>query len=1253
MAEGDPRYQAFISYSHRDAAWGDWLHRALESYRIPAPPAARSSRPAIDVPERLYPIFRDREELPTSSDLGSMINEALADSRHLIVLCSPHSAVSRWVNEEITTFCRLRSPARVHRLVIDGDPEGREGERACYGEALRRLEEGSMPLAIDVREHPEPRNHAKLALVAALTGLPFEHVWDRDAKRRHRRLGLVAGGILALLAFAIPLAALAVLSRREAKRQEEVAVEARDEAGRQRSLAEAAERERRAVLAAAHAEEGWRAWDTQEDAATGLLWHVEALRLMSEGSAEAHAQRIRVRQFADRLELPPYLRFVERDAMTIVSRSGRVVADVGRSTIRIFDAHTGEPRGAPIAKNPEWRVTDLLEFAWAPDDRAFAMGHGTTILVWDVTGPGAPRELSTAEIPERIRFGEDGERLFVQQAGTITCLRVADGRSLFSMSDDSDISSWAWSRNGARCATGHADGRIRVWDATDGALLQTLTDPDAAAIESLSFGLADRWLVSADANGRLRLWRLDEGRAVLEPQWLPADLFVGEALFLTPDPTVLALFVSGHAAEWDPNTDKWTTVRGEGQLVPAFALSPDFGTLAVGGQPQVLRLLARPGYWHRRPKIRFPGWTFAVRFDGFGDHVTARTFDGLFGAWSADRRAGVAAVLTDDGEATAAAMTKDARLVATGSDRGFVTVWEGASGKVRTRTPRLAEAPVQRLAFSSDEGRLLIHLRDPQEDGVSAVWIWEHEASEAPERVALAEEAPPVLDVHFTGDGGLLALHADGVRLRGTEGAWTSALGGPASFIGLHRYLGADGRTLVVPDGSTLRIVDVATGETRSDAIRHDRRLHAFAIGPRGERIATASHDATARVWDARTGEPVGPPLRHQEWVFGVAFDPGGERLVTGSADRTAVLWDVETGARLLPAFPHHERVVFATFDPTGRWIATVTLDGSTRVWDAESGRPLSLPLGSGLYTAEEVLDRGWRATEGEAYFDHDGGRVLVLAAGGSARLYPLSPDERSLDELTDLAEFHAAGRLGDAGELQPLSLDGYRAHWERVRRWEPIALPYVPESQVTRFWRLVTLSEQHASHAAWAEAEAAAEAALETARLLEAWDPGNPRWIVMHVSGLDAARRVQNRKQDWPRTAAYAEEAVARCESLYRADPSRYARVLGNHYGYLGFAQFESGHRAASLGSQRRALELRREEAARSPDDLEVRFELGIGLAQVGRSLDPEDPGQRDEARRVFREALEVMRALGVQGDARAGNWLPELENRLRDLGD
>jgi len=87
------KYWAFISYSHADEAQAAWLHKELETYRVPRHFAGRSSRDE-QLPKRLFPIFRDREELAGASDLSTKIKEALLQSRYLIVVCSPQSAVS-------------------------------------------------------------------------------------------------------------------------------------------------------------------------------------------------------------------------------------------------------------------------------------------------------------------------------------------------------------------------------------------------------------------------------------------------------------------------------------------------------------------------------------------------------------------------------------------------------------------------------------------------------------------------------------------------------------------------------------------------------------------------------------------------------------------------------------------------------------------------------------------------------------------------------------------------------------------------------------------------------------------------------------------------------------------------------------------------------------------------------------------------------------------------------------------------------
>ena len=60
------KYKAFLSYSHRDKSWADWLHRRLETYKFPKN-ITESTLPS------LRPIFRDREELPVSSNLSGVV----------------------------------------------------------------------------------------------------------------------------------------------------------------------------------------------------------------------------------------------------------------------------------------------------------------------------------------------------------------------------------------------------------------------------------------------------------------------------------------------------------------------------------------------------------------------------------------------------------------------------------------------------------------------------------------------------------------------------------------------------------------------------------------------------------------------------------------------------------------------------------------------------------------------------------------------------------------------------------------------------------------------------------------------------------------------------------------------------------------------------------------------------------------------------------------------------------------------------
>jgi hypothetical protein len=224
-------YRAFISYSHRDKAWADWLHKALETYRVPSRlVGTRTVRGMI--PRRLNPIFRDREELASANDLGREVTEALAQSENLIVLCSPSSAVSRWVNEEVLAWKRMGRAERIFCLIVAGEPDATDmpgrGAEECFCPALRFVPdtEGrpatgrTEPIAADVRPGQDGKHGAKLKLIAGMLGVRFDALVHREAQRRRHRLLVVTAASLLGMAIAAGLAINAYIARNEARQRQ-------------------------------------------------------------------------------------------------------------------------------------------------------------------------------------------------------------------------------------------------------------------------------------------------------------------------------------------------------------------------------------------------------------------------------------------------------------------------------------------------------------------------------------------------------------------------------------------------------------------------------------------------------------------------------------------------------------------------------------------------------------------------------------------------------------------------------------------------------------------------------------------------------------------------------------------------------------------------------------------------------------------------------------------------------------------------
>lgn len=214
LQQDDYKYWAFISYSHQDEAWAKWLHKSLETYKVPRKLVGRELETGV-VPRRIFPIFRDREELPGAADLGGKLKNALRQSRYLIVICSPKSAVSQWVNEEIKTYKALGREDRVLCLIVDGEPYASDkpasGLLECFPAAVRYRVNGTgeltaertEPIAADARKGKDGRVNARFKLLAGILNVGYDELKQREKRRRVWQQVRLVSGVASLMLLAV------------------------------------------------------------------------------------------------------------------------------------------------------------------------------------------------------------------------------------------------------------------------------------------------------------------------------------------------------------------------------------------------------------------------------------------------------------------------------------------------------------------------------------------------------------------------------------------------------------------------------------------------------------------------------------------------------------------------------------------------------------------------------------------------------------------------------------------------------------------------------------------------------------------------------------------------------------------------------------------------------------------------------------------------------------------------------------------
>ncbi len=510
-------YVAFISYSHQDnrvrregdteqsplppkrIEWGDWLHKELERFTVPAGYRGKLNARGERIPGHLRPIFRDELEIPTASSLQDTIEQALTDSDYLIVICSPRSARSQYVNAEVEMFKRLGRTNQIFPIIIDGEPNAADkaeiaDDRECFCPALKHPldsvgPDGQLdytrraePICADIRwgeskseidksswgSTKDVRQMGLLKLIAGVRGVGFDDLWNREKRRQRRRMaGWVSSAFVAIAVFA----GLAYLKQLEAEEQRIVAEIQRESAEKQKQKAFIAAGEGFLLRARIH--------ETSSDSA---FYAARAIGFEGFGKASPQTPpenlsprgvRSDLRTTWNRLtrgilpvsamaivEEEPYPRFLAPQFALTKSNQATSIVNLAMSHPFLWSV--------TVDSQYSYYVTSV---AWSPDASTVAAGSMDRVTLWDLqTGEEKATLTGHSDLVTSVAWSPDGNTLASGSSdGTVKLWDVQSGKEKTSLAGHfGQVFSVAWSPDGSTLATGSNDKTVKLWDVASG-----------------------------------------------------------------------------------------------------------------------------------------------------------------------------------------------------------------------------------------------------------------------------------------------------------------------------------------------------------------------------------------------------------------------------------------------------------------------------------------------------------------------------------------------------------------------------------------------------------------------------------------------------------------------------------------------------------------------------------------------------------------------------------------------------------------
>jgi len=831
------KYFAFISYKREDEEWAIWFQHEMENYHLPVTLHGRT-----DLPSEFRPVFRDIDELK-AGNLPEQIYNALSLSTYLIVICSPHSTNSEWINKEIKDFIEIGKAKGVDNVrnifpfIVDGHPHAQKKEDECFPQALLDLPKEQELIGGNVNEgnpnsnvNESGRDRAFVKVLAGmLPNVAFDELWNRYERDK---------------------------AKEERRRREEM-----DKilTSQSRFVAEKARR---------IAEKG------------SYLATLLALEILPQNLNNPNRPYTQEAEFLLRESLSHNTAMFQchRQAITCVSCSpdGKLIATSSReNSVKIWDINTGA-----LIKTLEGHTSKVNSVHYSPNgDLIVTASKDGTIRIWDANSATELFVLNGDGFSvNSALFSPDGKRIASVSENTMVSIwDVASGEEIKSIYGNNDeVFSVAFSPDGSQILTVSRDTSVRIFDVDSEKELFLSGSPEMGMALTASFSPDGKKILSVSFDDKaIHIWDVSSGSELLKIQ--------ESCFFATFSPDGREI-VTDSLSFYDSETGEKTmnlNIKGVEYVTFRPAPTPGFRWVIAGLDDGSIFIRKTVSEDAPIEFLAFQRCHLAI-YSPDSNFIAADTL-GTYSirVWDIRYEKPPISLIGHSRPISTIAFSPDGKRLVSASHDKTIRIWNVETG--RALKSLIGHQEIVKSAFFSPDGKRVVSTsRD------HTIRIWDVSSGKELQKWQVDVDYGYEYAIYSSDGKQILAYSICGI-IRVLEATTGMELKSLTDY--------EDGFCIFCPNGKlyasalandkSIRIVDIDSGKELKSMIGHNDMIAKIVFSPDGHLLLSIGYD-TMRIWDVQSGKEL---KCYYKRVYMASFSNDATQIISVSENGFIDIW--------------------------------------------------------------------------------------------------------------------------------------------------------------------------------------------------------------------------------------------------------------------------------------------------------------------------------------------------------------------------